>query len=187
MGPLSDGLPSPGRAARGPNLPGERPAAARTTPRRRPPGATGSSGFTLIELLVALMVAAVIVAMVAVSGSPDPARALRFDAERLAQLLSLAREEAQVRGAPIRFESDDSGFRFLVFRDRQWRPIADDADLRARAWDVQTRVLVERADGRRTLDFGRDLVEPPYRVRLLRQGASATIVANGLGAFEVVE
>ena len=32
-------------------------------------------------------------------------------------------------GAPIRFESDDTGFRFLVFRDRQWRPIEDDGDL----------------------------------------------------------
>jgi general secretion pathway protein H len=161
VGPLSDGRPSPRRA------------------RQR--------GFTLIELLVALMIAAALVAMVAISGSPNPERALRFDAERLAQLLSLAREEAQVRGAPIRFESDEAGFRFLVYRDRQWRPIGDDVDLRARAWEAETRLLVERADGRRTLDFGRDLVEPPYRVRLLRGGASATIVANGLGAFEVVE
>ena len=72
-------------------------------------------GITLIELLVALMVAAVVVAMVTISGAPNPERALRFDAERLAQLLSLAREEAQVRGAPIRFESDDTGFRFLIF------------------------------------------------------------------------
>jgi general secretion pathway protein H len=160
VGPLSGGAPSLRRAAR---------------------------GFTLIELLVALLVAAVIIAMVTISGSPSPERALRFDAERLAQLLSLAREEAQVRGAPIRFESDDTGFRFLVFRDRQWRPIADDADLRARAWSVETRLMVDRADGRRTLDFGRDLVEPPYRVRLSREGASVTIVANGLGAFEVLE
>jgi len=161
VGPLSGGHPSAGRA-----------------PQR---------GFTLIELLVALMVAAVIVAMVTVSGAPSPERALRFDAERLAQLLSLAREEAAVRGAPIRFESDDTGYRFLIFRDRQWRTITDDGDLRARPWGVETRLLVERADGRRTLDFGRDLVEPPYRVRMQRPGASVTIVANGLGAFEVLE
>ena len=32
-----------------------------------------------------------------------------------------------------------------------------------------TDAMVERADGRRTLDFGRDLVEPPYRVRMQRQ------------------
>lgn len=181
MGPLSGGLSPFRRAARGASRPAA-PSGAFASP-----AAAGQRGFTLIELLVALMVAAVIVAMVTLSGAPNPERALRFDAERLAQLLSLAREEAQVRGAPIRFESDDTGFRFLVFRGRQWRPITDDGDLRARPWEVETRLVVERADGRRTLDFGRDLVEPPYRVRMLRQGATVTIVANGLGAFEVLE
>jgi general secretion pathway protein H len=164
---------------------------ARAAARRARPEARGAraphAGFTLIELLVALLVAAVLIGMVTVSGSPSPERALRFDADRLAQLLSLAREEAQVRSAPIRFDSDAEGYRFLIFRDRQWRILSDDGDLRPRAWDVPTRVLVDRADGRRTLDFGRDLVEPPYRVRLQREGASVTILANGLGSFEVLE
>ncbi len=144
-------------------------------------------GFTLIELLVALLVAVVLIGMVAVSGSPSPERALRFDAERLAQLLSLAREESQLRGAPIRFESGAEGYRFLIYKDRQWRAITDDGDLRARPWPTETRLLVERADGRRSLDFGRDLVEPPYRVVLQRPGATVVIVANGLGSFEVPE
>lgn len=142
-------------------------------------------GFTLIELLVALLVAAVIIGMVTVSGAPSTERALRFDAERLALLLSLAREEAQLRGAPIRFESDDEGYRFVIFRDRQWRPIGDDADLRPRAWATPTRVTVERGDGSVGLEFGRDLVEPPYRVTLARAGAAVTIDANGLGNFDV--
>jgi len=136
---------------------------------------------------VALLVAVVLIGMVAVSGSPNPERALRFDAERLAQLLSLAREESQLRGAPIRFESSSEGYRFLIYKERQWRAITDDGDLRARPWGIETRLLVERADGRRSLDFGRDLVEPPYRVTLQRPGASVTIVANGLGSFEVQE
>ena len=123
-------------------------------------------GFTLIELLVVLIVAAVITGMVTLSGSPSPDRVLRQDAERLALLLSLAREEAQVRGAPIRFESDSSGYRFVIFRDRQWRTVADDTS---------------------ALEFGRDMVEAPYRVRMQRPGASVTIVANGLGSFDVVD
>lgn len=143
-------------------------------------------GFTLIELLVALLVAAVIIGMVTVSGTPSPERALRFDAERLAQLLSLAREEAQVRGSPIRFEADGDGFRFVIFRDRQWRAL-EDPDLRPRSWGTPTVLRIERADGLRVLVFGRDLVEPPYRVRLQRDGASVTIAANGLGSFEVLE
>lgn len=171
MGPLTASGVDPRRPGRGPL-----PRAERC-----------SRGFTLIELLVALIVAAVIVGMVTVSGAPNPERALRFEAERLAQLLSLAREEAQLRGAPIRFEADAEGFRFVIFRDRQWRPIEDDGDLRARAWDSETWLAIERADGRRTLEFGRDLVEPPYRVRLVRDAASATIVANGLGAFDVLD
>jgi general secretion pathway protein H len=150
-------------------------------------GRRASAGFTLIELLVALLVAVVILGMVTVSGTPSPERALRFDAERLAQLLSLAREEAQVRGAPIRFESDADGFRFVIFKDRQWQPITDDGDLRARPWGSETQLRIERADGRRVLDFGRDMVEPPYRVRLQREGATVVIVANGLGNFEVLE
>jgi general secretion pathway protein H len=169
VGPLS------GRGA-APSLPGRPPR------RPEPPAARG---FTLIELLVALLVAAVIVGMVTVSGTPSPERALRFDAERLALLLSLAREEAQLRGAPIRFESDEEGYRFVIFRDREWRPIGDDADLRPRAWPAETRLTIERADGAPGLEFGRDLVEPPYRVRLARAGAAVTIDANGLGAFDV--
>jgi hypothetical protein len=74
-----------------------------------------------------------------------------------------------------------------MFRDRQWRAFSDDADLRARAWGAETRVLVDRPDGRRVLEFGRDLVEAPYRVVLQRSEAAVTIVANGLGAFEVVD
>src|SRR5690606_27810796 len=72
----------------------------------RSSGRRRAGGFTLIELLVALVIAAVIVSVVAVSGAPSPERALQTDADRLAQLLALAREEAQIRGAPIRFESD---------------------------------------------------------------------------------
>jgi general secretion pathway protein H len=145
-----------------------------------------SAGFTLIELLVALVIAAVIVSMVALSGSPSPARALETDADRLAQLLALAREEAQVRGAPIRFQSDGNNYQFVVFKDAQWRVIDDDTYLRPRRWDVQTDVQVRRADGMRFLEFGRDLVEAPYIVRLLRDDMVAQISANGLGTFEVI-
>jgi len=146
-----------------------------------------TAGFTLIELMVVLVVIGVVAGMVTMSAAPSPQRELRADADRLAQLLSLAREEAQVRGAPIRFEADGSGFRFVVFRDRQWRPITDDGDLRARPWASETRVAVDRPDGRRVLEFGRDLVEAPYRVVLQRPEAAVSIVANGLGAFEVVD
>ncbi len=143
-------------------------------------------GFTLIELLIAMLIAAVIVSMVAVTGAPNPARALETDADRLAQLLALAREEAQIRSAPIRFQSDGTNYRFVVFKDSEWRVIEDDTYLRPRQWDVPTDIEVRRADGARFLEFGRDLVEAPYLVRLVRDNLVVEIAANGLGTFEVV-
>lgn len=133
-----------------------------------------------------MIIAAVVISMVAISGTTSPARELETDADRLAQLLALAREEAQVRGAPIRFQTDGTYYRFVVFRDSEWRVIDDDTYLRPRRWDVPTDVQVRRADGARYLEFGRDLVEAPYVVQLLRGELVAEIAANGLGTFEVV-
>lgn len=143
-------------------------------------------GFTLIELLVSLIIIGVVLSMVVVSGSPNPLRALESDAERLTQLFSLAREEAQIRGAPIRFVTEGDRYGFVIFKDRQWRPIEDDTYLRMREWPVRTRVQVQRADGARLLEFGRDMIEPPYRVLLSRDVDSLVIAGNGLGAFEVL-
>ena len=142
-------------------------------------------GFTLIELLVAMVIAGIIVSMVAVNGMPGAQRGLRFEAERLAQLLSLAREEAQVRGQPMRLQADESGYRFLALRERRWQPVFDDADLRARAWDAPTSLSVERPDGRSEVEFGRDSVDVPFTIRLARDDASVTISANGLGYFDL--
>jgi general secretion pathway protein H len=142
-------------------------------------------GFTLLELLVAIVVAGVMVGIVSLSiGGFD--RSLRFEAERLGQLLALAREEAQLRGAPIRFEADDESYRFSIRRERRWRPLADDRDLRERRWEQPTELAIERADGRRVVEFGVDQVEAPFVLRLRRNGEEVAIAANGLGRFEVL-
>jgi len=145
-----------------------------------------SAGFTLIELLITLVVIGVAVALVAINGLPNERQGLRFEAERLAQVLSLARDEAQVRGAPIRLSADASGYRFQILRDRQWRPIDDDADLRERIWSSPVALTLNRADGRRDLEFGRDPVDSPFVLSLTRDGSSVQLSANGLGLFEVL-
>ena len=147
-------------------------------------GARRAGGFTLIELMVVLVVAGVLLSLVSLSGGGNAERALRYEAERVAQLLALAREEAQVLGTPIRFEANSDRYRFLVRQDRQWR-LADDADLRERRWEQPTQVRIERPDGRAEIEFGRDAVDIPFRLRLLRETSAVAIAANGLGAFAV--
>ena len=142
-------------------------------------------GFTLIELLVAMVIAAIAITTVAVNGWPGAQRGLRFEAERLALLLSLAREEAQVRGRPIRLAADREGYRFFVYTERRWVPIVDDEHLRARNWNEPTQFSLQRPDGESELEFGRDSVDVPFTIRLARDEASTTIMGNGLGFFEV--
>lgn len=143
-------------------------------------------GFTLIELLITLVVIGVAVALVGLNGMPNERQGLRFEAERLAQLLSLAHEEAQVRGVPIRLMPDSAGYRFEIRRDRQWVPLLDDADLRQREWQSPTTLTLRRADGRAELAFGRDPVDSPFVLSLVRQSASVELAGNGLGRFEVL-
>ncbi|MEK9719793.1 MAG: GspH/FimT family pseudopilin [Quisquiliibacterium sp.] len=147
----------------------------------RPP----TRGFTLIELLVAILIAAVAISMLAINGLPNSQRGLRFEAERMAQLLALASEEAQVRGLAIRLQADNAGYRFLVLSERRWVPMLDDQDLRERRWNENTQVALQRTDGQDQVEFGRDPVDAPFQIELVRDQARVTIYANGLGMFDV--
>ena len=141
-------------------------------------------GFTLIELMVVLVIAGIVVSLVALSGSAGGSRSLHFETERLAQLLALAREESQVRGAPIRLEIDALRYRFLVRINREWRLIPD-PELRPREWSAPTQVLVDRPDRAPFVEFGRDAVDYPFSIHLAREDSRSAILANGLGAFVV--
>ena len=141
-------------------------------------------GFTLLELLVAIVIAGVLIGVAALSTGAFE-RGLRFEADRLAQLLSLAREEALVRGAPIRLEADDEHYRFAIWRDRRWQPLLDDRYLRERQWAGPTRVTVERPDMRAAIEFGRDQIDVPFALHIERGSERVSIVSNGLGLFEL--
>ncbi len=142
-------------------------------------------GFTLLELLVVLVIAAVMTAMISMAVASSPGRDLRFEAERLSQLLALAREEAQVRGKAIRFEASVESYRFLSLLDREWQPIPNEPDLRERRWEQPTQLVLARRDNRAYIEFGRDSVDSPFTIKLTRDGANVSINANGLGSFVV--
>jgi general secretion pathway protein H len=137
-----------------------------------------------VELLVTLAVIAVAAALLSANLMPDPRRQLRFDAERLALLLAAARDEAQVRGRPVRFVASEDGYRFLVLVERQWRRL-DEAPLGERIWSAPTRVVLLRGDGRTDVEFGRDPVDQPFELVLERGASRVALAANGLGVFEV--
>jgi general secretion pathway protein H len=129
-------------------------------------------------------VIAIAAALISANLMPDERRELRFDAERLALLLAAAREEAQVRGRPVRFVASERGYRFLVLADRQWRPL-DEPPLRERSWAAPTRLVLARGDGEGQLEFGRDPVGVPFELVLERAGLRMAIAGDGLGRFEV--
>ena len=183
--PVPMRISAPGRCspAAGVNIAGANIARDRGSPLA---GGARAAGFTLIELLITLVVIGVAVSLVAINGLPNERQGLRFEAERLAQVLSLAREEAQVRGVPIRLSADAAGYRFQILRDRQWRSLDDDADLRERVWPSPVVLTLNRADGRRDLEFGRDPVDSPFVLSLARDGSVVQLTANGLGLFEVL-
>jgi general secretion pathway protein H len=90
-------------------------------------------GFTLVEMLVVLMVMGIFLGLVSVRIGAGEKDLLRNEAERLAQLLDLATEEARISGKSIAWTADESGYQFLrLGSDNEWVEIRDNDLLRAR-------------------------------------------------------
>jgi general secretion pathway protein H len=145
-------------------------------------------GFTLIEVMITLLVIGIMMAGVGLATGGFRQRDLEFEAERLAQLFSLAREEAQVRGRPVRLVTDEIGFQFESFSENQWRLIRDDALLRQRKWEQTTQVKIETLDkSEGSIEFGREQIDAPFTIRLTRDLAVVTVTSDGMGRFQVAK
>lgn len=105
--------------------------------------APAQQGFTLIELMVVLVIVGIASAAISLSIRPDPAKALREDADRLAQLLQVAQSEVQADGRVIEWQADRDGYRFV----RAGKVLEDDALLRPRPWQASA-VAVRRTPDR---------------------------------------
>ena len=166
-----------------------------------------SRGFTLIELMVVLLIASVMFGL-AVLSLKTLDRGLQIEAQRLSQLLSFARDYAQMRGRAVRFEADPTGYRFISREQGEWALILDEPVLRERAWDKPTQVRLERitpASASPTtsgetvvaaarpdqlqagsiIEFGRDYVDNPFVLWLSQETQKVAVASNGLGRFEV--
>jgi general secretion pathway protein H len=97
------------------------------------PGTSSRSGFTLIELLVVLLIMGLFAGLVGALARPDERTLLRFEAERLAQLLDLAAEESRLTGKPIAWSADAAQYRFWRWSEAAGWSEAQDDSLRARS------------------------------------------------------
>ncbi len=147
-------------------------------------------GFTLIELLVVMVILGITLGLVTLNALPGREQGMRDDAQRIALLLQLARDEAIVRNRQIAFEADSEGYRFLIRNDKQWElPVQDDM-LRERPFKHGPLALLldppssDSGRGMRIV-FGREPVDKPF-ILTLRSGETAiTIRADGIGHFTV--
>jgi general secretion pathway protein H len=147
-------------------------------------------GFTLLELLVVLVIAGITLGMVSFNAMPSPQQALENEAQRIALLLQLARDEAIVRDRPIAFEADAEGYRFLQREEKSWQALQADDLLRPRQFKRSPVMLsvYPPPDGNANpmrIVFGREPVQQPFVLTLGMADASVAIRADGIGHFTV--
>lgn len=150
-------------------------------------------GFTLLELLVVMVIVGIILGMVSFSAIPNRQQALQNDAQRIALLLQLARDEAIVRNRPIAFEVDSKNYRFLLREDNTWQVLTQDDLLREREFKNYPMMfsMISPNSGINLpvktvplrIVFGREPVDKPFVLTLATDDAHAAIRADGIGHF----
>lgn len=147
-------------------------------------------GFTLLELLVVMVIAGIVLGMVSFNAMPSERQVLQNDAQRIALLLQLARDEAILRNRPIAFEADSYGYRFLLREDNVWQALTQDDLLREREFKrtpVSMMISPPQAGDSTALRivFGREPVDKPFVLTLSMGDSSVAIRADGIGRFVV--
>lgn len=135
-----------------------------------------------------MVIAGILLGMVSFKAMPDDRQVLQQDAQRIALLLQLARDEAIVRNRPIAFEADANRYRFLIREGQEWLVLRDDEMLRERDFKrtpVSFSMSPDYAPTPLRISFGIEPVSRPF-ILTLKLGALQTVIrADGVGHFEV--
>ena len=147
-------------------------------------------GFTLLELLLVMVIAGLMLGMVALKSGPDMRQSLQGEAQRIALLLQVARDEAILRNVPIAFEAQANGYRFMIRNGKTWQPLQDDELLRQRDFShsIVTLQLEPASDGNGQplrIVFGREPVDKPFRLTLAADQTTIAVRADGIGHYVV--
>ncbi|WP_395822462.1 GspH/FimT family pseudopilin [Collimonas sp.] len=160
--------------------------------RQRQVSAVTCRGFTLLELLVVMVIAGITLGAVSLNAFRSDRQVMQNDAQRIALLLQLIREEAILRNRPTAFEADTNGYRFLVREENGWQPLARDEMLRQRDFKRTPMQLSmtppapqNGASNSLRIIFGREPVDKPFALTMASGDASAVIRADGIGHFSV--
>lgn len=149
------------------------------------------SGFTLVELLVVLVIIGITLGLATLNAIPSPRQDLQKEAQRIALLLQLARDEAIVRNRLVTFEANADRYHFLVRGDNGWAPLNNDDLLRERSFKNGPLTLmldppVNTGPGNPLrITFGREPVDKPFVLTLAAGDNHVAIRADGVGHFTV--
>jgi general secretion pathway protein H len=139
-------------------------------------------------MMVVLVIAGIIASVASISLTRNPRTDLREEGQRLALLFESASDEAQVRGAPLAWEADSRGYRFLERQADTWRALHDDL-FAPHHWSTQVSgVAIHYANseqGASQLEFGVESVNLPAVVTLYSPAGQINIISTGNGRFRV--
>jgi len=157
----------------------------------------GSRGFTLIEVLVVLFIMGMLVGLASAIARPDDREILQVEADRLAKLLELAIEEANLSGKSMAWTADKSGYRFWrMTSDNSWIEIRDNDLFRARtlpdgmtisSLQVENTASHGVAHSEMRLEFTPTNAMDPFSINMSLGAAHHSITASPIGELQVTQ
>lgn len=148
-----------------------------------PPSRFRGRGFTLLEILVVVFIIGILLTAVTVMFGSSEMTRVREEADRLATLITLAREQAILDGQEIAVAFDDTGYAFQVYDGQGWLALEGDDILRRRTFpdivDIEVNLVGEPVKLVSTAseeeedadkDDKKDKEKEPIRVFLLSSG-----------------